>query len=79
VTRRDGPSRRTVADDVCRTPWKIRYDSRKQAKQQIREATGMSALRGQLRPYSCSCGGWHLTHLTKRAAKQIARHRNMAA
>lgn len=61
----------------CRTPWNIVYETRSIAKQAVRESR--QKVSGQLRPYQCSCGHWHLTHLTKRAAKQIQRHRNMAA
>lgn len=59
---------------VCRTPWKIRFSSRREAVRAISD-TGISSKHGQLRPYHCTCGSWHLSKMTRRQYKTALKKR----
>lgn len=56
---------------VCRTPWKVAFTSLAVAVADGRRARQgrQKSRRGQLRPYRCECGHWHLTSMDKKAAK----------
>lgn len=58
----------------CPTPWKIRYDSRSDAKSAV-QSWSTRKLKGQLHAYSCPCGCWHLSSIKKRALKRHQRRR----
>ncbi len=48
--------------DLCPTPWKMRFTSRRMALDLSRRAR--SGTKGQLRPYRCECGNWHLSTIS---------------
>lgn len=63
---------------LCRTPWKIRFTSRREAVRAISD-NGISSKHGQLRPYHCDCGAWHLSRMSRRQHKIVVKDRKKAA
>lgn len=60
---------------VCRKPWKVAFTSRAFAVADGRRARQgrQKSRRGQLRPYRCGCGHWHLTSMDKKSFKLKSR------
>lgn len=56
---------------TCPTPCKVPHASRRAALGFAKRAKHLKA--GQLRPYQCRCGAWHLTSMNKRESKKAAR------
>ena len=62
--------------DDCVTPWKMRFESRAQAKQFIREIKRKSrkvktkSFHGSLRPYPCG-DHWHWSTMTGAEIKRV--------
>lgn len=61
----------------CPTPWKTPYTSRKEAKATLNTRRKASP-KGQLRPYSCPCGYWHLTSMSRNVLRIAKRGRRAA-
>jgi hypothetical protein len=61
---------------ACPTPRKLCYQSRREALQATRVMK--SGLKGQLRPYRCACGNWHLSSMGRRQHKAAIRRRGTA-
>jgi hypothetical protein len=61
----------------CPTPDKQAFPSRGSAKAEAKRAAQRYTLRGQLRPYRCDCGDWHLTHLSGKL-RQLDRRKRRA-
>lgn len=61
----------------CRTPNKVPYASRSEAKRVARDGKNHSKFSapGSLRPYLCDCGMWHLS---KMSAAELRRNRKSA-
>jgi hypothetical protein len=62
---------------VCPTPGKQSFVSRTAAKAEAKRAAQRYSLKGQLRPYLCDCGYWHLTHLAGKD-RQLDRRKRRA-
>ena len=54
----------------CPTPWKQTFPSRASARDLLRRAKGPTK-DGQIRPYLCPCGAWHLTSMSRREVKNV--------
>lgn len=62
---------------TCPTSDKMGFPSRGSAKAEAKRIAGRYSLKGQLRPYRCECGHWHLTHLAGKA-RQLDRRKRRA-
>lgn len=63
---------------ICPTPWKISYGSRAAAVMDARQRDrdGVAGRKkGQLRPYRCDCGRWHLTSMPRAAVRMLRKRR----
>ena len=60
----------------CPTPWKIPIgdadEARRLSKGETRPGTG------QLKPYHCDCGSWHLSTISRARLRQVNRRRTRA-
>lgn len=65
----------------CPTPWKVWYETRNLAKSQAARATRglLPSKNGQLRPYRCECGGWHLTAISKNELRRVKKRQRARA
>jgi len=63
-----------VPPELCPTPWKMRWESRRSAVNHARRAKAAQKA-GQVRPYRCVCGCWHVSSMSKRTAKLVKRGR----
>jgi len=61
----------------CPTPSKQVFVSRNGAKAEAKRVEKRYSLNGQLRPYRCECGHWHLTHLAGKQ-RQLDRRKRRA-
>lgn len=59
----------------CPTPWKLGYKTRGEARVTARGHFSQPNKRGQVKPYLCPCGSWHLSSMSKRAHKLVTRRR----
>lgn len=57
---------------ACPTPWKMFWTTRRAAIQHSKQAKSPQKC-GQVRPYHCACGHWHVTSMTKQAVKAVKR------
>jgi hypothetical protein len=62
---------------ACPTPDKMGFVTRGAAKAESKRIANRYSLKGQLRPYRCDCGHWHLTHLAGKA-RQLDRRKRRA-
>jgi hypothetical protein len=62
---------------TCPTPDKMGFPSRGMAKSEAKRIARRYTLKGQLRPYPCDCGLWHLTHLSGKN-RQLDRRKRRA-
>jgi hypothetical protein len=62
---------------ACPTPDKMGFVTRGMAKAETKRITSRYSLKGQLRPYLCDCGYWHLTHLAGKD-RQLDRRKRRA-
>lgn len=61
----------------CPTPWKMVWTTRANANMVAHH--GKAAQKGgQVRPYHCECGQWHLTSMSRKAAKAVKRRKRLA-
>lgn len=60
---------------MCPTPWKISFGSRREASTSVRSGLANKKMKGQLRPYHCVCGGWHLTSMSPADLRRIRKQR----
>ena len=65
-------------EELCPHPWKIRFPSRREALVYSKTGKTSNRLKGQLRPYSCACGGWHLSTLNRKQHKQMLKRKQRA-
>jgi hypothetical protein len=63
----------------CPTPGKLPYENRGAARQAAKDAERRFTLRGQMRPYSCVCGNWHLTRMAAADFRRLTRRKRKAA
>jgi hypothetical protein len=59
----------------CPTPDKMGFSTRGAAKAEAKRISNRYSLKGQLRPYRCDCGAWHLTHLAGKNRQLDRRNR----
>jgi hypothetical protein len=62
---------------TCPTSDKMGFPSRGMAKAEAKRISRRYSLKGQLRPYLCVCGHWHLTHLAGKQ-RQLDRRKRRA-
>jgi len=59
----------------CPTPGKVPYLTRGDARQAAKDAERRFTIRGQMRPYSCECGSWHLTKMAATDYRRLVRRK----
>jgi hypothetical protein len=61
---------------ACPTPWKVPLDDPDEARRESKRDTRPGT--GQLKPYRCVCGSWHLTTISAARLRQVNRRRRTA-